>query len=766
MADSDYKLAKNNSVGSGFTKEKSKTRLKSQKDETYRLALENSLDGYLCITPDGKITDVNRSYCNLTGYTRKELLDMTVFDLEVMENNKQTKVHFQNIIEKGNDFFETKHRTKDGKVLDIEASITYLEKDEPSFHCFLRDRTEYVKTEKALCENEEKLRITLRSIGDAVISTDLAGNVVSMNPTAENLTGWKENEACNIALEKIFRIVNSKTYSKVENPVKEVLKTGKIVGLANHTKLIARNGKEFHIADSGAPIKDEKGNITGVVIVFRDVTESYRMQEEIRKSEEKYRSLVDSSDAAISMVNPDGHYLYLNSIAADNFGMIPEEMIGMHVHELFSTDEKEKIMADVKKVIETDSGMKMETEVIIGGERKWYRTSVQPVRNELGQPFAALIYSDDISERKEAEEALRQSEALLSEVSKIAMIGGWEIDMLTGNSSWTHETPRIHELDNHEAVGVKNGLSYYPPESRKILEKAFSELAEKAVPYDLELEFVTAKGNQKWVRTSGRPEVTDGKVVRITGTLQDITERKNAENRLHESEEKLKLFIEHAPASLAMFDRDMCYIAASRRWMDDFSLGNKDLHGLCHYDIFPEISDEWKNIHQRGMKGEVIRNSEDRFEREDGKVYWLRWDVRPWKTVTGNIGGIVIFSEDITEKKNAEIRVRESEERYRKILEVAPVGIAIHQDEKIVFANPEAIRLLGAKSMEDIVGIDIKTIMLPENLEKAKQRIPALIAGEKGCTLLKMFTFDLMVHRWTLKLLPHLSATTINLQYR
>ena len=131
-----------------------------------------------------------------------------------------------------------------------------------------------------------------------------------------------------------------------------------------------------------------------------------------------------------------------------------------------------------------------------------------------------------------------------------------------------------------------------------------------------------------------------------------MNSRMAAVGALRESEERLQLFISHAPAALAMFDRNMRYLAVSRRWLDDYALGDSEILGRSHYEVFPEITEAWRDIHRRALAGEVIKSEEDCFERSDGSLQWLTWEVRPWHA-HGEIGGIVVFSEDITERKAA-----------------------------------------------------------------------------------------------------------------
>ncbi|HJV26231.1 MAG TPA: PAS domain S-box protein [Aromatoleum sp.] len=166
----------------------------------------------------------------------------------------------------------------------------------------------------------------------------------------------------------------------------------------------------------------------------------------------------------------------------------------------------------------------------------------------------------------------------------------------------------------------------------------------------------------------------DGTVIGSVITARDVTEQRRAEEALQASEERLRLFIEHAPAALAMFDRHMRYLAASRRWRDDYRLGERPIVGVGHYEIFPDIPDRWRDIHRRALAGEVVRQDEDHFKRADGSDQWLRWEIRPWQAADGTVGGILIFTEDIGARKRAEAALVASERRLRLAQDAARAG--------------------------------------------------------------------------------------------
>lgn len=209
----------------------------------------------------------------------------TRVELSHSDDRNLVKCSYEKAIEERSSFaMESRIIRDDGSVRWV-LSLGYAELDEygeaDKFIGTLLDITESKKLEKSLAEEKDKLQITIASIGDGVISTDNNGYVTILNKVAEELTGWTQEEAIGKPIEKVFNIINEKTRTKCENPIQKVIESGLILGLANHTVLISRDGSEISIADSAAPIKDADGSIQGVILVFRDVSEEKRIQNEI-----------------------------------------------------------------------------------------------------------------------------------------------------------------------------------------------------------------------------------------------------------------------------------------------------------------------------------------------------------------------------------------------------------------------------------------------------------------------------------------------------
>ncbi|HEY7545976.1 MAG TPA: PAS domain S-box protein, partial [Blastocatellia bacterium] len=191
------------------------------------------------------------------------------------------------------------------------------------------------KSERKLRDQNEWLQVTLSSIGDAVIATDLQGRVTFLNPAAESLTGWKQKEAIGQPLDNIFRIINEETRERIDILVADVLKDGRVIALANRAALIAKDGSEISIDDRVAPIRNDRGEIDGAVLIFRDITQRKKAEEAMRASEERFAKAFRASPVPMSIVTyKEGRYIDVNESFLRNSGYAREEIIGRTTTEI------------------------------------------------------------------------------------------------------------------------------------------------------------------------------------------------------------------------------------------------------------------------------------------------------------------------------------------------------------------------------------------------------------------------------------------------
>lgn len=266
-----------------------------------------------------------------------------------------------------------------------------------------------------------------------------------------------------------------------------------------------------------------------------------------------------------------------------------------------------------------------------------------------------------------SEARVRRSEQFYESAMESAHVGIWDLDLIDLTVNRTLEQDRIFGYQSPlPRWTYQIFLEHVIPEDRAEVDRLFKASIAEQTEWNFQCRIRRADGETRWIRISGGHQLDSrGAASRMAGIVQDITERRQEQKALRETQEQLRLFVEHSPAALAMFDKGLRTLHVSRRWMTDYGLGDRDLRGLWLYDVLPDLPDKWKESHRRALAGEVVRNEAELFRGADGTEQFVRSELRPWHDDEGGIGGILIFSEDVTERKKAEAELL----RHTKALE-------------------------------------------------------------------------------------------------
>jgi len=475
--------------------------------------------------------------------------------------------------------YETRLRHQDGSFRWINVVGRVLTRDASRRATraigVASDITERKRSEEALRNSEENLSITLQSIGDAVIATDAAGLITRMNPTAERLTGWSLANAAGQPLTEVFQIINAQTRLPSTDPVQLVMAHGEVVGLANHTALIARDGQEYQIFDSAAPIRNAAGQVVGVVLVFSDVTEAYRVREELAGTVE-----------------------------------------------------------------------------------------------------------------------------LLERTGELAKVGGWELDLRTQKFSLSREAFQIFDMESTANPQLSECFSLYSDEARPIIETAVQDAVTNGKPFDLELSRITAKGRPIWVRTQGAAVTQNGKVIKLIGAFQDITDRKRAQEALQASEERFRRIVQTAEEGVWEIDVDANTSFVNPKMARMLGYTPEEMLGRALIDFMDE---EGKAIAQSNLerrKQGIAEQHDFKFMRKDGAEFWGVVASNPILDIRNQYAGALAMITDITERKQSEEALRIAASAFD-----SQQGMFVTNAEWVILQVNKAFTEITGYSKQEAVGL-------------------------------------------------------------
>lgn len=570
-------------------------------------------------------------------------------------------------------------------------------------------------TEKNLNKTREEFRTTLYSIGDGVIITDIEGKVRNMNAVAETLTGWTEREAFGKSLDLIFKIINEESRISIENPVEMVLKKGQIVGLANHTILISKNNNEIPISDSGAPIRNEEGNMVGVVLVFRDQTEERRNESRIRQIAEELQSTLDNMINAFviweSVFNEKGEYVsfrfgYFNEAYAKISKLNYFDVKGKDVFEVWP--DTENSWMDIYREVAM-SGISRTFEMYHKPTNGFYHCNAYRPANSNDK---VCVIFEDITVKKQTEQALKNSQERLNSIIQSTPMGihiyRLEDDNRLIFEGANQSANKILGVDHSIFVG-KTIEEAFPPLKVTDIPEKYRRTAREGIPW--ETESIEYKDNS----IIGAFEVYAFQISanRMAAQFHDITARKQAEEKVRKTQMLLQSSIE-SPKDVIIYSIDehfrlLCFNTFFRETIKN--LFGTDIEIGCN--LLDQITDELdqykaKHFHERALAGEN-HISVNVFGHIEQRYYETRYS--PIIDDKGKIIGTTAYSVDITERKKMEEALKQSEERFRISFVTSPDSININRLEDGMYVNVnDGFTKLTGYSIDDVKGKTSKEI--------------------------------------------------------
>jgi PAS domain S-box-containing protein len=408
-----------------------------------------------------------------------------------------------------------------------------------------RFRREQERAAEALQEVNSHLAITLRSIGDGVISTNMAGRIVQMNPAAEALTGWPLSDAAGLLSSEVFCILDAETRLPAIDPLAWVLETGQMVNAGEHGLLVARDGRERLIAPSAAPIFDAHGRPRGVVTIFRDVTQEHAAAEALRESNDRFTQIGELS-SLIWEVDRFGLYTYVSRASETLLGYRPEEIINrLHFYDLHPREGRQAFEEMAFHIFEQKAPFRDLLNPAVTKDRRivWLSTNGDPILDKNGDLVGYRGLDNDVTDRWNAEQALRESERRSREAQAMVHLGYWEWQVKTGDVKWSEEVFKIFQLDpNGFKPRIDSIMALSPwPEEHNRSNELMQRLKDTHEDGSFEQKFLRPDGSVGYYHSTYHGKFENDDLVAIVGTVFDITERKESERRQRLSAEILEI---------------------------------------------------------------------------------------------------------------------------------------------------------------------------------------------------------------------------------
>ncbi len=611
-------------------------------------------------------------------------------------------------------------------IMDAKGRVTHLSGS-------INDITKRRHSELALHESEERYRRIVQTAEEGIWTINARSLTDYVNPKMAKMMGYK-------AEEMIGRPISDFLDDEGKALLAMHLKNRK-KGISDQFefKYIRKDGTPLWAFVSTNPITNNQGVYVGALALLTDTSARRAAEAAMQESNAQFRAIFEQAAVGVALIDSRTfRFLNVNQRACDIARLTRRQMMATTFMHIAHPDDSRANLEQMDKLragkIQTFTMEKRHLHA--DGSITWINLTVSPMWKEGEPPSRHIAIMQDITERKQVEQSLARTTELLERTGEMAKIGGWELDIASKKLFWSLETCRLFEIEINTAPTLKQAIEFYAPKEQSVIRAAVQAAIEHGRTYDLELPVLTAKGRRFWARTQGFAIRRNGKTVQLIGTFQDITERKQAEQALIESEVRFRTVFEQAVVGVGLVDFTTGrFVDVNRRFCTITGRSHKDMLKIA-FDAIIHPDDCAKNHHlHKQLK--AAKSSEfqveQRFMRADGSVVWVNLNASLLSTMSGRPNQMLVMVEDITSRKLAEANYRR-ELGFNEILasHTSAIIILLDRNGNLIHANEATLQMLGYK-LKDLVGKQPpwkSDLMDPAEKIRSHERFKEMLTGK------------------------------------
>jgi len=694
------------------------------REQKLRALLNAPTESAILVDVDGTILDINRIAAQRLGKSTEQLIGMGIYDYLPAEIADFRKARGKEMYSSGKPLRFQDER--EGHYYDNNIYPVFDDKGKVNaVAVFSQDITEQKQADRQI---RERAKI-IDSTTDSVIKTNRDGIVTMWNRGAERIFGYTAEEIIGRPIDTLYPEQERSRLAEII----ETLLRGEEISTTEVT-CVHKNGSPVELALSVLPLKDDSGNVIDFVGISKDITDRKKAREALQKSEKRYRTVIENAGEGI-VVAQDGMLRFVNSQHTSVTGRSQEESMSRPFIEFVHPDDRKRVAeVHIKRLRGEQVPSVSEFRIIDeNGQTRWLENN--GVLVEWDDRPASLNFLRDITARKNAEEALRERDDMIRALVETSCDWIWSIDL---NSVHTYCNPAVEQILGYspdELVGKRSLDLLHDDDRVKVEANLPIWIDEKRGWSNLMLRWKHKDGTYRYLESSAVPMLSsENELIGFRGVDRDITDRKRAEDILTETTGLLETIFAHTHILIAYLDSQFNFVRVNHAYAQTDGHESAFFVGRNHFELFPNAENEaiFREVVESGIPYFAEAKPFEYAEHpERGITYW-DWSLVPIKERDGVVSGLVLTLADVTERKQAEEALRESEEKFRSLAEQSPNMIFINKKGKVVYANKKCEELLGYKR-EELCSedFDFRTLVEPESLSLVSDNFTRHLRGEE-----------------------------------